>query len=75
MDVPTAIAREKDRRGEMMNLQLWKQHSEELMREAQQARMAKALRDSRKRRGAGPASSPVWELKRGAGRLLKLLRS
>jgi hypothetical protein len=59
----------------MMNLQMWKQRREELMREAYQARLAKALRDSRKRRGAGPASTLVWELRRGAGRLLKLLRS
>jgi hypothetical protein len=59
----------------MMNLQEWKQRREELMREAHEARLAKALRDSRKRRGAGPPSFLVWELRRGAGRLLKLLRS
>ena len=38
-------------------------------------RLAKALRDSRKRRGSGRASSPLWELKRIVGRLLKLLRN
>jgi hypothetical protein len=59
----------------MMNLQVWKQRREELMREAQRARLAKALRGSRKRRRGGPASSLVWELRRGAGRLRKLLRS
>jgi hypothetical protein len=56
----------------MMDWQVWKQRREELMREAQQARLAKALRDSRKRRGAGLASSLVWEIKRMAGRLRKL---
>lgn len=59
-----------------MDLQTWKQRREEMMREAEQNRLAKALRESRKRRGAeGRASSPAWELKRIAGRLLKRLRS
>jgi hypothetical protein len=41
--------------------------------------LAKALQDSRKRRGAGRARAPAWalawELRRIAGRLLKLLGS
>ncbi len=65
---------------EMMDLQVWKQRREEMMREAEQNRLAKALRDSRKkRRGAGRAWALAWalawELERLAGRLLKLLRS
>lgn len=60
---------------EMMDLQIWKQRREEMLREAEQNRLAKALRDSRKRRGSGRASSLAWELKRTAGRLRKLLRS
>ena len=65
---------------EMMDLQVWKQRREEMMREAEQNRLAKALRDSRKkRRGAGRAwtlaRALAWELKRIAGRLLKRLRS
>ncbi len=60
---------------EMMELQIWKQRREEMMREAEQNRLAKALRDSRKRRGSGRASFLAWELKRIAGRLRKLLRS
>jgi hypothetical protein len=54
----------------MMDLRLWKQRREELMREAHQARLANALRYSRKRRGAG--SFLAWEIKRMAGRLRKL---
>jgi hypothetical protein len=46
-----------------------------MMYEAQQNRLAKALRESRKGRGAGRASSLAWELRRGAGRVRKLLRS
>jgi hypothetical protein len=52
-----------------------KQHQEELLREAEQNRLARALRDLRKRRGAGRASALAWESKRIAGRLLKLLRT
>jgi hypothetical protein len=40
----------------MMDLQVWKQRREELMREAHQARLAKALRDSRKGRRVGLAA-------------------
>ena len=62
---------------EWIDLQIWKQRLEEMMREAEQNRLAKALRESRKRRPSANnrASSLAWELKRGAGRLLKLLRS
>lgn len=61
----------------MMDLYTWKQRREEMMREAGQNRLAKALREeSRKQRVAeGRESSPAWELKRIAGRLLKILRS
>ncbi len=60
----------------MDDLQIWKQRREEMMREVEQNRLATALRESRKRRGAeGRVSSLAWELERGAGRLLKLLRS
>jgi hypothetical protein len=59
----------------MMELQVWKQRREEMMREAQQYRLAKALRESRERRGASLASALAWELRRGVGRLRKLLRS
>jgi hypothetical protein len=62
---------------EMMDLHIWKQRREEMIREAEQNRLAKALREeSRKRRVAeGRESSPAWELKRFAGRMLKILRS
>ena len=60
---------------EMMNFEVWKQNREEMMREAEQNRLAKALRESRERRGLGRASALAWELKRAVGRLLKLLRS
>ncbi len=60
---------------EMMSLELVNQRREEMLREVQQNRLAKALRDSRKRRDAGRTSSAAWELKRIAGRLLKLLRT
>jgi hypothetical protein len=59
---------------EMMDFQLVKQRREELLREAERNRQAKALRAARKRR-AGRRSSLVWEIKRHAGRLFKLLRT
>ena len=63
-----------------MDMQIWKQRRQEMMREVEQNRLAKALRASRKkRRGAGRAWALdwglAWELERIAGRLLKLLRS
>ena len=59
---------------EMMSLELAKQRREELLREAELNRRAKALRATRKRR-EGRRSALVWEMKRQAGRLLKLLRT
>ncbi len=58
---------------EMMSLELAKQRREELLREAEMRRQAKALRATRKRRD-GRRSALVWEMKRYAGRFLKLLR-
>ena len=59
---------------EMMDFQIWKQRREEVMREAEMNRQAKALRAARKRRADGRRSALVWEMKRQAGRLLKRLR-
>jgi hypothetical protein len=59
---------------EMMDFQLVKQRREELLREAERNRQARALRAARKRR-AGRRSGLVWEIKRHAGRLFKLLRT
>jgi hypothetical protein len=58
---------------EMMDFQLWKQRRKEMLREVERNRRAKALRAARKR-GAGRRSALVWEMKRQAGGLLKLLR-
>ncbi len=58
-----------------MDFEIWKQRHEEMMREAERNRLAKALRESRKRRGEDRASPLAWELKRGAGLFLKILRS
>jgi hypothetical protein len=58
----------------MMDFQTWKQRHEEMMGEAEQNRLAKALRNSRKRRGSGPVSTLAWELNRAVGRLRKLLK-
>jgi hypothetical protein len=58
---------------EMMSLELAKQRREELMREVELSRQAKALRAARKRRD-GRRSALLWEMKRYAGVLLKLLR-
>ncbi len=57
----------------MMDSQLAKQRREELLREAELGRRAKALRATRKG-GAGRRSALVWEMKRYAGVLRKLLR-
>jgi hypothetical protein len=67
--------KEEQKRGmrEMMSLELAKQRHEELLREAEMSRRAKALRTARKRR-EGRSSVLIWELKRYAGSLLKLLR-
>ncbi len=58
---------------EMMSLELAKQRREKLLREAELSRRAKALRAARKR-GDGRGSAVVWEMKRHAGRFVKLLR-
>ncbi len=59
---------------EMMRLEFAEQRREEMLREAELHRRTKALRAARKRR-AGRRSVLVWEMKRYAGRLLKLLRT
>ncbi len=59
---------------EMMSLELAKQRREELLREAELSRQAKALRAARKRRDGRRSALVVWEMKRLAGRFLKLLR-
>ena len=59
---------------EMMPSELVKQRREELLREAEMSRQAKALRAAGKRR-AGRSSALAWELRRHAGVLLKLLRT
>lgn len=67
-------SREGDlRRHEMWDFQLVKQRREELLREAERNRLTKALRAVRKRR-SGRRSALVWEIRRYAGRFLKLLR-
>ena len=55
-----------------MSSELAKQRRREMVREVELGRLARMARDPRKRRG--PVSSLVWELKRAAGRLRKLLR-
>jgi len=57
---------------EMMDFQSAKQRREEMLCEAELNRQAIALRAPRKRR-AGRRSAPVWEMKRHAERLFKLL--
>jgi hypothetical protein len=57
---------------EMMSLELERQRREELLREAEISRRAKALRATRKR-GASWRSALVWEIKRHTGRILKRL--
>ena len=58
---------------EMMTLELAKQRREELLREAELRRRAKALQAACKW-GAGRRSALAWEMKRYAGSILKLLR-
>lgn len=57
----------------MMILELAKQRHEELLREAELRRRAKALRAAHKG-DTNRRSTVVWELKRQAQRLLKLLK-
>jgi hypothetical protein len=56
---------------EMMDPQALSQRRGEMLREAEQGRLAGALPTERKRRHD---LTPAWELERVAGRLLKLLR-
>ena len=58
---------------QMMDYELWQQRREELLREAELRRRAKALRAAHKG-DASRRSTVVWELKRQAQRLLKLLK-
>jgi hypothetical protein len=58
---------------EMMILELAKQRREDLLREAELRRQAKALRTTHKG-DASRRSTVVWELKRQAQRLLKHLK-
>ena len=58
---------------QMMNYELWKQRHEEMLREAEMSRRAKALLATGKRR-ASRRSALAWEIKRHAGGLLKILR-
>ncbi len=57
---------------ELMSLELAKQRREELLREAELSRRAKALRAARRRDGR--RSTLAWEINRQAGGFLKLLR-
>ena len=52
-----------------MNPYAWRQRREDLMREAERNRLARAPRVERKTH----TFSPAWELRRMAGLLLKLL--
>ncbi len=61
------------RRHEMWDFELAKQRREELLREAERNRLTKELRAGRKRR-SGRRSALVWEIRRCAGRFLKLFR-
>jgi hypothetical protein len=56
----------------MMDLWTCKQRREAMIREAEKARLARALRGLRKRQGADRTSALAWELKRFASRLLWL---
>jgi hypothetical protein len=57
----------------MLDPQLLKQRHEDMLREAEMSCQAKALRAARKKR-AGWSSVLAWELKRGAERILKILK-
>lgn len=54
--------------------EFWRQHREELLREAQMNRLARAARSARKKKSR-QKSTPGWELHRCGGRLSKLLRA
>ena len=57
----------------MWDSEFAKQRREELLREVERNRLIKKLREVRERR-SGRRAILVWEVRRYAGRLLKLLR-
>jgi hypothetical protein len=59
---------------EMMNLDVWRRRREEMVREAEQIRLAKVLRAGRKTRGSR-LFRLAWDLRRGAGILLKFSKA
>lgn len=59
----------------MMNWKVWQQRREEMVRETELNHLARALRKHRKERRSGRTSALAWELRRGAGILLKLVRT
>ena len=59
---------------EMYDPNLWRQRREDMMREAERNRLARALRAHRKKRSEGTFLL-AWELRRIAGLLSKLFRS
>jgi hypothetical protein len=59
----------------MMNWEAWQQRREEMVREAELNRLAQALRKHRKETRGDRTSALAWELRRGAGILLKLVRT
>ncbi len=60
---------------EIMDWEAWQQRREEMVREVELNRLAKALRKHRKETRGDRTSSLAWELRRGAGILLKLVRT
>jgi aminoglycoside phosphotransferase family enzyme len=74
LDRATKKKKRIPRMHEMMDYQTWKQRHEEMLHEVEFNRRAKALRAIGKRRAVRRAAL-VWEIKRHAGRLLKLLRA
>ena len=59
----------------MMNWEAWQQHREEIVRGVELNRLAKALRTHRKKARGDRTNALVWELRRGAGALLKLVKA
>ena len=59
----------------MMNWETWQRRREEMVREVDLNRLAKALRTHRKETRSGSTNALAWELRRGAGILLKLART
>ena len=67
--------RKQTRRREIMDLyERVKQRREEVLHDVEHNRLARELRAARKRR-ASRTSTLAWEMRRSAGRLLKLLRA